>query len=189
MYIAFQGPGYGCCASTYRFITQTYNSDGATLASEFCHLKLKPLLAETIPRKKSHCGAPLRLWEKPWKNLAKPKSRTKSHMYIWIPGSWPMAALNPPAHSLPKRNILKLCNACFRLRILAEGTSCRKNFPEIKFPQSNTSLRLWEKLAKPWIHIWQKHILLTCTWDSRVLAMTAVHPPSISSPANKNEKN
>ena len=35
MYIAFQGRGYGCCASTYRFITQTDYSDGAMLASEF----------------------------------------------------------------------------------------------------------------------------------------------------------
>ena len=47
----FQGPGYGCCASTNRFIPQTYYSE--------------------------------------------------------------------------------LCNACLRLRTLAEGTSCRKNFPEL----------------------------------------------------------
>lgn len=61
MYIAFQGRGYGCCASTYRFITQTDYSDGAMLASEFSHFKLKALLADRIPRKKFHSGHPLRL--------------------------------------------------------------------------------------------------------------------------------
>ena len=140
MYIAFQGPGYGCCASTYRF----HYSNILLRRCNSCVRILSFKAKATSCRYNSPKEIPLWSSSDCEKTLGKP----------W--NSWQNQCLGPKVtctfefhgcykstcRFITETEYSELCNACFRLRTLAEGTSCRKNFPEIKFPQSNTSLRL-----------------------------------------------
>jgi hypothetical protein len=127
MYIAFQGPGYGCCASTYRFITQTDFSDGAMLASEFSHLSLWHFLQIQFPGRNptvellSDCEKTLeKLWNSSQNHSLGPK--VTCTFAFQDPGH---GCYKPTYRFITETEHSELCNACFGLRILAEGTSCR----------------------------------------------------------------